>query len=156
MCCTVDRAGENWGGDVWQGLQGQGHQHRQTGGSKEDAPGGGRWALGLYLEPAGAFSGVRNSSRRSLGCGPPPYFPGRRGYQTCCSCSVAARGAVGDRGGDGGGAAGGKVDGWLVDSPCLLLRALLYAQMEEEGVPSTTLREVSLLLMLSESNHVVK
>lgn len=28
--------------------------------------------------------------------------------------------------------------------------------MEEEGVPSTTLREVSLLLMLSESNHVVK
>uniref|UniRef100_A0A7S3VUG5 cyclin-dependent kinase n=1 Tax=Dunaliella tertiolecta TaxID=3047 RepID=A0A7S3VUG5_DUNTE len=29
-------------------------------------------------------------------------------------------------------------------------------EMEEEGVPSTTLREVSLLLMLSESNHVVK
>lgn len=28
--------------------------------------------------------------------------------------------------------------------------------MEEEGVPSTTLREVSLLLMLSESNHIVK
>lgn len=28
--------------------------------------------------------------------------------------------------------------------------------MEEEGVPSTTLREVSLLQMLSESNHVVK
>ena len=30
------------------------------------------------------------------------------------------------------------------------------AQMEEEGVPSTALREVSLLQMLSESNHVVK
>ncbi|KAJ9530012.1 hypothetical protein QJQ45_023291 [Haematococcus lacustris] len=29
-------------------------------------------------------------------------------------------------------------------------------EMEEEGVPSTTLREVSLLLMLSESNHIVK
>ncbi len=29
-------------------------------------------------------------------------------------------------------------------------------QMEEEGVPSTTLREVSLLRMLSESNHIVK
>ncbi|MEW5311514.1 MAG: hypothetical protein WDW38_003223 [Sanguina aurantia] len=29
-------------------------------------------------------------------------------------------------------------------------------EMEEEGVPSTTLREVSLLQMLSESNHVVK
>lgn len=29
-------------------------------------------------------------------------------------------------------------------------------QMEEEGVPSTTLREVSLLKMLSESNHIVK
>lgn len=28
--------------------------------------------------------------------------------------------------------------------------------MEEEGVPSTALREVSLLQMLSESNHVVK
>jgi cyclin-dependent kinase len=29
-------------------------------------------------------------------------------------------------------------------------------QMEEEGVPSTTLREISLLKMLSESNHIVK
>ena len=29
-------------------------------------------------------------------------------------------------------------------------------QMDEEGVPSTTLREVSLLKMLSESNHIVK
>ena len=29
-------------------------------------------------------------------------------------------------------------------------------QMEEEGVPSTALREVSLLKMLSESNHIVK
>ena len=28
--------------------------------------------------------------------------------------------------------------------------------MEEEGVPSTALREVSLLQMLNESNHVVK
>lgn len=28
--------------------------------------------------------------------------------------------------------------------------------MEEEGVPSTTLREISLLQMLSESNHIVK
>ncbi len=28
--------------------------------------------------------------------------------------------------------------------------------MEEEGVPSTTLREISLLKMLSESNHIVK
>ncbi len=31
-----------------------------------------------------------------------------------------------------------------------------YTQMEEEGVPSTTLREVSLLQMLSDSNHIVK
>lgn len=29
-------------------------------------------------------------------------------------------------------------------------------EMEEEGVPSTTLREVSLLKMLSESNHIVR
>ncbi|KDD73953.1 protein kinase, partial [Helicosporidium sp. ATCC 50920] len=29
-------------------------------------------------------------------------------------------------------------------------------EMEEEGVPSTTLREVSLLQMLSESNHIVR
>jgi len=29
-------------------------------------------------------------------------------------------------------------------------------QMEEEGVPSTALREVSLLKMLSESNFIVK
>ena len=28
--------------------------------------------------------------------------------------------------------------------------------MEEEGVPSTALREVSLLQMLNESNHIVK
>jgi hypothetical protein len=34
--------------------------------------------------------------------------------------------------------------------------ALPPMQMEEEGVPSTTLREVSLLKMLSESNHIVK
>lgn len=34
--------------------------------------------------------------------------------------------------------------------------SLVFLQMEEEGVPSTTLREVSLLKMLSESNHVVK
>ena len=33
---------------------------------------------------------------------------------------------------------------------------LVLVQMEEEGVPSTALREVSLLQMLSESNHVVK
>lgn len=33
---------------------------------------------------------------------------------------------------------------------------LCAVQMEEEGVPSTTLREVSLLKMLSESNHIVK
>ena len=33
---------------------------------------------------------------------------------------------------------------------------LLLSQMEEEGVPSTALREVSLLQMLNESNHVVK
>jgi cyclin-dependent kinase len=32
----------------------------------------------------------------------------------------------------------------------------LPLQMEEEGVPSTTLRETSLLRMLSESNHIVK
>lgn len=31
-----------------------------------------------------------------------------------------------------------------------------WVQMEEEGVPSTTLREISLLQMLSESNHIVK
>lgn len=35
-------------------------------------------------------------------------------------------------------------------------RAVPALQMEEEGVPSTTLREISLLQMLSESNHVVK
>ncbi len=35
-------------------------------------------------------------------------------------------------------------------------RCRACVQMEEEGVPSTTLREVSLLLMLSESNHIVK
>lgn len=29
-------------------------------------------------------------------------------------------------------------------------------QMEEEGVPSTALREISLLLMLSKSNHIVR
>jgi len=29
-------------------------------------------------------------------------------------------------------------------------------EMEEEGVPSTTLREISLLQMLNESNHIVK
>jgi hypothetical protein len=29
-------------------------------------------------------------------------------------------------------------------------------QMDEEGVPSTTLREISLLKMLSSSNHIVK
>lgn len=29
-------------------------------------------------------------------------------------------------------------------------------EMEEEGVPSTTLREISLLQMLSESNHIVQ
>lgn len=33
---------------------------------------------------------------------------------------------------------------------------LLFFQMEEEGVPSTTLREISLLQMLSESNFIVK
>lgn len=33
---------------------------------------------------------------------------------------------------------------------------LVCIQMEEEGVPSTTLREISLLKMLSESNHIVK
>jgi len=38
----------------------------------------------------------------------------------------------------------------------LLLNAIIITQMEEEGVPSTALREVSLLQMLSESNHVVK
>lgn len=35
-------------------------------------------------------------------------------------------------------------------------RSMLMLQMEEEGVPSTTLREISLLQMLSESNHIVK
>lgn len=34
--------------------------------------------------------------------------------------------------------------------------ACMRMQMEEEGVPSTTLREISLLKMLSESNHIVK
>lgn len=32
----------------------------------------------------------------------------------------------------------------------------VVVQMEEEGVPSTALREVSLLQVLNESNHVVK
>lgn len=42
--------------------------------------------------------------------------------------------------------------------PCAVCVSLCVAclQMEEEGVPSTTLREVSLLKMLSESNHIVK
>jgi cyclin-dependent kinase len=47
--------------------------------------------------------------------------------------------------------------------PCLILlssadSAVMASdmQMEEEGVPSTTLREISLLQMLSESNHIVK
>lgn len=31
-----------------------------------------------------------------------------------------------------------------------------FPQMEEEGVPSTALREVSLLLMLSKSRHIVR
>ena len=31
-----------------------------------------------------------------------------------------------------------------------------FAQMETEGVPSTALREISLLQVLSESNHIVK
>lgn len=45
----------------------------------------------------------------------------------------------------------------LHHSTALLIRCCpIHTQMEEEGVPSTTLREVSLLLMLSESNHVVK
>lgn len=39
---------------------------------------------------------------------------------------------------------------------CSALQHAGGAQMEEEGVPSTALREVSLLQMLSESNHVVK
>jgi cyclin-dependent kinase len=38
----------------------------------------------------------------------------------------------------------------------MLSEGLLLVQMEEEGVPSTTLREISLLKMLSESNHIVK
>lgn len=37
-----------------------------------------------------------------------------------------------------------------------LNRRMHHLQMEEEGVPSTALREVSLLQMLNESNHVVK
>lgn len=41
-------------------------------------------------------------------------------------------------------------------SPHTLHTCLFCLQMEEEGVPSTTLREVSLLKMLSESNHIVK
>ncbi len=39
-------------------------------------------------------------------------------------------------------------------TPITLIRDPM--QMEEEGVPSTALREVSLLQMLSESNHIVK
>jgi cyclin-dependent kinase len=42
-----------------------------------------------------------------------------------------------------------------VHACCVCLPACMW-QMEEEGVPSTTLREVSLLKMLSESNHIVK
>ena len=41
----------------------------------------------------------------------------------------------------------------VTNRPSYLPRRL---QMEEEGVPSTTLREISLLQMLSESNHIVK
>ena len=46
----------------------------------------------------------------------------------------------------------------MIFAPEQLLEAALCSsvQMEEEGVPSTALREVSLLQMLSESNHVVK
>ena len=36
------------------------------------------------------------------------------------------------------------------------LSEMAVLQMEEEGVPSTALREVSLLQMLNESNHIVK
>lgn len=41
-------------------------------------------------------------------------------------------------------------------APSMHARDGCALQMEEEGVPSTTLREVSLLKMLSESNHIVK
>ena len=43
-----------------------------------------------------------------------------------------------------------------VVSYCRNSRHGIVMQMEEEGVPSTALREVSLLQMLSESNHIVK
>ena len=47
----------------------------------------------------------------------------------------------------------------LLGRRCLCLACVrpgTVLQMEKEGVPSTTLREVSLLQMLSESNHIVK
>lgn len=39
---------------------------------------------------------------------------------------------------------------------CLQLTGPLAAQLDQEGVPPTTIREVSLLKVLSRSNHVVK
>ena len=47
-------------------------------------------------------------------------------------------------------------DGTCVAGLCACKACGAVGQMEEEGVPSTALREVSLLQMLSESNHVVK
>lgn len=59
-----------------------------------------------------------------------------------------------------------RLEVWSLGKPTLPVRRCslghaeqvrcVFVQMEEEGVPSTTLREISLLQMLSESNHIVK
>jgi hypothetical protein len=37
-----------------------------------------------------------------------------------------------------------------------IMRAEVIVQLDQEGVPPTTIREVSLLKVLSRSNHIVK
>lgn len=72
-------------------------------------------------------------------------------WQGCLpACCSQCRNSSVDRGSRSAGCAGGS-------DPCLMAPLLAVCpQMEEEGVPSTTLREISLLQMLSESNHIVK
>ena len=66
---------------------------------------------------------------------------------------TAGRGNAGGPREEGGGGEGRAAPSQTKPTPETPARV---PQMEEEGVPSTALREVSLLQMLSESNHVVK
>eukprot|EP00889_Picochlorum_renovo_P001401 jgi/Picre1/28431/NNA_003835.t1 len=45
---------------------------------------------------------------------------------------------------------------WIITKRKIVALKKTRLEMEEEGVPSTTLREISLLQMLSESNHIVQ